>query len=138
VRIDFYVSPSDQLQERLVLVCQLAAKAWQAQLSTFIRCCDLAQAQQLDELLWSFRSASFLPHNLYQDNPQAPIVLAVDEQPIDNDVVFINLAMQIPSPIHHFNRIIEIVCQAPEILQKSRENFMQYRQLGYQPQRVEL
>lgn len=138
MRIDFYVSPSDQLQARLVLACQLARKAWQAQLASFIRCSDTTQAQQMDALLWSFRPESFLPHNLYQDNPQAPIVLATDEQPVQSDAVIINLAMDIPSQIKHFNRIIEIVCQAPEILHKSRENFMHYRQLGYQPQRVEL
>lgn len=138
MRIDFYVSPSDQLQARLELACLLARKAWHGQLATFIRCSDIQQMQQMDELLWSFRSASFLPHSLYQDNPQAPIVLAVDEQPVQKQPVFINLAPNSVQQIQDFNRIIEIVCQEPELLQKSRENFLHYRQLGYQPQRVEL
>ena len=37
-----------------------------------------------------------------------------------------------------FNRVIEIVNQEPALLAQCRENFRQYRQLGHDPQRVEL
>lgn len=142
MRIDFYVSPSGQSQARLALACRLARKAWQAGLPCWIRCADSEQQQQLDEQLWSWRAELFMPHNLYQDNPVAPIVIARDEIPVQNKTVLINLHPDVPAQEllaqKSLSRIIEIVCQAQDILLKSRENFVQYRRLGYQPQRVEL
>lgn len=142
MRIDFYVSPSNQPQARLVLACRLARKAWQANKPCWLRCADPEQQQALDELLWSWRDDFFMPHNKAQENPNAPIVLAVDDLPAQDDTILINLHLDaveqslLKQPT--LSRIIEIVCQDEEILLKSRQNFVYYRKLGYQPQRVEL
>lgn len=139
MRIDFYVSPDSQPQARLVLACRLARRAWQANLPVFIRCADPVQRSEIDQLLWSLRPQFFLPHNNFDDNPTAPIVLALDpQQPAQADSVLINLCMQPPGTFDGLNRVVELVCQTPELLQQSRTNFVHYRKLGFSPQRVEL
>lgn len=123
-----------------MLACQLVRKSWHANYATFVRCADTSQAEAMSTLLWSVRPHFFMPHNLYQDNPMAPIVLGFNDELVQPNSLLINLAPDVPQPtqIKHAARIIELVCQAPDVLQQSRLNFRHYRTLGYSPQRVEL
>lgn len=137
-RIDFYVLPHSEPQERLHTTCRLSAKAWQQGLTTFIRCQDSDQVEQLNLLLWSYPPERFLPHDTFADNPQAPIVLGTRIPSLTQPQVLINLAADIPPEYGLFERVIEIVVQQPKYLASARENFRHYRRCGYDPQRVEL
>ena len=138
MRIDFYVSPDNQPQARLTLACRLARRAWQAGLPVFVLCQDDRQSAELDQMLWQLRPQFFMPHNRFDDNPLAPIVLGIDSWPVLDNSVLVNLCMQPVARFEQLDRVIELVCQTPELLQQSRANFMHYRSLGHQPQRVEL
>ncbi|WP_439886172.1 DNA polymerase III subunit chi [Pseudomonas sp. MBLB4123] len=137
-RIEFYVLSSATPGERLRAACQLAMKAWRAGLPVFLRATDSAQCAELDELLWRFKAETFVPHDLHQDDPHAPVVIGLDEQPAAEQGVLINLSPSLSPFIERFSRIIEIVNQEPDLLTACRENFRSYRQRGYDPQRVEL
>lgn len=137
-RIEFYVLPDPMPQERLRTACQLALKAWRQGMPVFIRANDAAQCEQLDQLLWQFRSDTFVPHNLYADDPQAPVVIGTDEAPAQAGGLLLNLAPNIAPQLTQFQRIIEIINQQPDLLEAGRENFRRYRQRGYDPRRVEL
>jgi DNA polymerase-3 subunit chi len=138
VRVEFYVLQGQLPAGRLKMACQLAAKAWRAGLPVFLRGADAAQCNELDELLWRFKGETFIPHNLYQDEPNAPVVIGLDQTPAMPQGLLINLHPAISEGCEHFSRIIEIVNQQPEQLELARENFRLYRQRGYTPQRVEL
>lgn len=138
MRIDFYVSPSEQPAARLLLAYRLARKAWLAAMPCWISCSDSKQQQDMDEMLWNTRPELFMPHNCASANPLAPIVVALEPVPVQNGSVVINLRQQIVQPTDAVARIIELVCQEPQQLETSRLNFIQYRKLGFQPQRVEL
>jgi DNA polymerase-3 subunit chi len=138
VKVEFYVRPDSQPVGRLKLACQLAAKAWRAGLPVFVRGADAAQCAELDELLWRFKGETFIPHNLHDEQPDAPVVIGIDQPPATAQAVLINLHPQIAANCEQFSRIIEIVNQQPEQLELARDNFRLYRQRGYAPQRVEL
>ncbi len=93
------------------------------------------QARELDELLWTFRQGSFLPHALSvsaTDDP-VPITIGFDEpSDIDGDLL-INLADAIPSFFDRFTRIAEIIDGTPESRRLGRERFGFYRDNGYEP-----
>ncbi|KFX69795.1 DNA polymerase III subunit chi [Pseudomonas taeanensis MS-3] len=137
-RIEFYVLSSATPTDRLRAACQLAMKAWRRGLPVFLRGSDTEQCRALDELLWRFKTESFIPHNLHQDDPQAPVVIGLDDEPSTQQGVLINLNTTISPFVERFSRVIEIVNQQPELLTACRENFRSYRQRGYDPQRVEL
>lgn len=137
-RIEFYVLPSDSAAARLRTACSLAGKAWRHGLPVFLRGQDDEQCVQLDELLWSLREESFIPHDLQRVQPQAPVVIGMDEAPLTAQGVLINLSPQLSPHLELFSRVIEIVNQEPALLSACRENFRNYRQRGYDPQRVEL
>lgn len=138
MRIEFYVLSSATPEGRLRAACQLALKAWRAGLPVFLRATDQAQCEELDELLWRFKGDSFVPHDLHQHNPQAPVVLGLDDVPAASQGLLINLHPALSPHLEQFGRVIEIVNQEPQLLALCRENFRLYRQKGYDPQRVEL
>ena len=137
-RIEFYILPDPSPQERLRTACQLALKAWRQGMPVFIRGSDLAQCELLDQLLWQFRTDTFVPHNLYAEAPEAPVVIGMDEAPAQASGLLLNLAPSIAPHLSQFQRIIEIINQQAELLEAGRENFRSYRQRGYDPRRVEL
>ncbi|MBD9485142.1 DNA polymerase III subunit chi [Pseudomonas sp. PDM14] len=138
MRVEFYVLSSSNPADRLRAACQLALKAWRAGMPVFVRAADQAQGEALDALLWSFRTESFVPHNLHSDDAQAPVVIGIDETPAKSQGLLINLHPQLSAQLAQFSRVIEIVNQEPQLLALSRENFKLYRQQGFAPQRVEL
>lgn len=137
-RIEFYVLSTAVPAERLRAACQLAMKAWRAGLPVFLRGSDAQQCSEVDELLWRFKAESFVPHNLYQDDAHAPVVIGQDEEPSSTQGVLINLGSTLSPQVERFSRVIEIVNQEPDLLTACRENFRSYRQRGYDPKRVEL
>ena len=138
MRVEFYVLSSATTEARLRAACQLAGKAWKAGLPVFLRGADPAQCAELDQLLWHFRAESFIPHDLHEQDPQAPVVIGLDQEPAQAGGVLLNLHPQLSPHLARFSRVIEIVNQQPALLAQCRENFRQYRQLGHDPQRVEL
>lgn len=137
-RIEFYVLPDREPAGRARAACQLASKGWQHGMPVFIRCQDIHQCTELDELLWSFRAERFIPHELHEDDPLAPVVIGMEQPPATAQGLLINLTTSISAHIDQFSRVIEIVNQQPELLTVCRDNFRLYRQRGYDPKRVEL
>ncbi|MCZ4321397.1 DNA polymerase III subunit chi [Pseudomonas anguilliseptica] len=137
-RIEFYVLSSAIPGDRLRAACQLAMKAWRAGMPVFLRGSNAAQCSEVDELLWRFKAESFVPHSLYEEDAQAPVVIGLDEVPTSAQGVLINLDSTLSPQVEHFSRVIEIVNQEPDRLTACRENFRSYRQRGYDPKRVEL
>lgn len=137
-RIEFYVLPDSEPTGRLRAACLLASKGWQHGMSVFIRCHDGQQCNELDELLWGFRAERFIPHELYENDPQAPVVVGTEQTPTATEGLLVNLASSLSPHIDRFSRVIEIVNQQPELLDASRGNFRLYRQRRYDPRRVEL
>lgn len=137
-RIEFYVLPDADPAGRARAACQLASKGWQHGMPVFIRCQDERQCGEVDSLLWSFRAERFIPHDLQQDDPQAPVVIGTEQTPAATQGLLINLSPSLSPYLDQFSRVIEIVNQQPELLTVSRDNFRLYRQRGYDPKRVEL
>ena len=62
-RADFYLIDKPRFREQpLLLVCELAKRAFAAQQPTLILTRDHAQAEAIDELLWAFDEDAFIPH----------------------------------------------------------------------------
>ncbi|WP_421684168.1 DNA polymerase III subunit chi [Stutzerimonas urumqiensis] len=138
-RIEFYVLPSSTDEGRLRAACQLAAKAWRQGLGVFLRGEHDDQCAELDELLWRFKAECFVPHARLIDDDTAPVLIGSDTPPAGfGSGLLVNLNTRLPTDIDRYSRVIEIVNQSPALLAACRENFRQYRQRGYDPQRVEL
>ena len=80
-RIDFYVLAQTDERARQLLACKLAEKAWRLENSVYIHTKNAADAERLDELLWTFRDGSFVPHGLAgREDKRTRGALTVDER----------------------------------------------------------
>jgi len=138
MRIEFYRLSRVAPDARLRAACQLARKGWHANLPVFIRCQDADEIQALDELLWRFNPQAFVPHELAENDANAPVVLGKDEPPAQKGGLLINLNRAVSPHIQQFSRIIELVSQDSEQRQASRTNFRYYREQGYQPKALDI
>lgn len=130
-RVDFYVLPDSNSPDRFA--CALSNKVCKQGLPIFIYTDDRNQASKIDDLLWTFRDISFLPHTL-GDEPMdeyTPIRIGWEGITPDPKEVLINLGTKIPDDAGSFNRIIEIVVADEESRSRSRQNYKHYRELGF-------
>ena len=131
-RIDFYVLPDRQENGRALLACRLADKAYRLGHTVYLFTASDAQAAALDDLLWTFRQDSFVPHERYPlAGEEGSPVLVGAAAPITVDAqVLINVTDVLPEGFERFERVVELVDSDPEVLAKSRERFRQYRERG--------
>lgn len=135
-RIDFYILPGSDPAARLTYACRLAAKAWREGHRIYLNCQDAAQAEALDQRLWSFAPASFVPHQQAGDGQDAPLLLAWGADAGGEQDLLINLASSVPAFFERFARIAEVVDQDPQTLDALRASFRFYRKRGYAPQHL--
>ncbi len=131
-RVDFYIveSPAPDARERVA--CRLAEKAWQLDHRIYIHGQDAGHCERLDQLLWTFRDGSFVPHEPLADPaPDCPILIGLAEPPESHTGVLINLHEAVPPFFSRFERVVEIVNQAEPVRQAGRERFKFYRDRGY-------
>ena len=137
MRIEFCVLQSQDPLARQLAACQLAAKAWRAGRSVFIRASDPEQCAELDQLLWRFQGECFIPHAL-AEHEHAPVLIGIDQTPPHEGTVLLNLKLDSRPQLVHCTRLIELVDQEPRRLQLSREHFRHYQSQGYAPKRIAL
>ncbi len=134
-RIDFYVLSQSGEQARHRFACRLAEKAYKLEHTVHIHAGDEATASRMDELLWTFRDGSFVPHNLVRTGaevPDAPVTVGCDPGFAGSRDLLINLDDAIPACAGAFPRIAELVTSDEDSKQKSRRRFVAYRDEGHE------
>ncbi|WP_028387705.1 DNA polymerase III subunit chi [Legionella fairfieldensis] len=129
IRVDFYLLKSNQAQARLLLICRLLEKAYLRGHRIFVYCDNQKDAEELDELLWTFKDNSFIPHNLQGEGPEPPppIQIGYSNEPRGFDDILFNLSAEVPSFYSRFRRIIEIVLNEETAKKSSRAHYREYR-----------
>ena len=135
-RVDFYVIDDAGGNARLSLACKLAEKAYLAAQSVLIWHTDPAELKALDEMLWTFRDGSFVPHEMLGTEagpPEAPVLLSAGAVPAGELDVVINLAAGVPDFVAQSRRIIEIIDGDEGRRRAGRARWEAYRKRGAQP-----
>jgi DNA polymerase-3 subunit chi len=132
-RVDFYVLKSAAAKQRWTFACRLAEKAYLRDLRIVIVNETLADAQTLDDLLWTFNERSFVPHQLCADarppDPATKIYLTVDAAAVPAADLLVNLSARLPGEWQRYARIAEIIDADEERRRLGRERFKTYRDL---------
>lgn len=130
-RVDFYVLTDQTSVEQFA--CILVNKVIRQGMDIHIHTDSKQFATRLDELLWTFRDISFIPHALTDDQGQGavPVTIGWPDQSVMTDQVLINLGSDIPNIAPNFDRIIEIVSVDEDSRARSRGHFRQYREQGF-------
>ncbi len=128
--VDFYILANGSQDH---IACKLSEKAWSLGNRVYIHTESAQQAKHIDELLWTFRDGSFVPHEQYQTNVtcESPIQIGCHESPDTDCDVLINLAAEVPLFFSRFLRVAELVGTNLTAKTQGRERFRFYRDRGY-------
>ena len=133
-RVDFYVLERSDEHSRRALACRLAEKAYRLDNTVYIHTASTADATRLNELLWTFRDGSFVPHCIKGDSDgteASPVVIGSDDDGIEPRDLLINLCDEIPAFAESFPRVAEVVTSDENCRKLSRKRFVHYRDKGH-------
>ncbi len=133
-RVDFYILNQAGQHSRQTFACRLAEKAYKLDNKVHIHTGSRGDAERLDELLWTFRDGSFVPHQRLSDptaNAEAPITIGCENERAEPRDLLINLCDEIPVFAEAFPRVAELVTSDDDCKQMSRRRFAAYRDKGH-------
>ena len=134
-RVDFYILAQPDERARQMLACKLAEKAWRLDNSVYIHARSRTDAEQLDELMWTFRDGSFVPHGVVgrdDGTGDSPIMIGCDGSALEKRDLLINLCDDIPSVAEGFPRVAELVTSDEDCRLLSRKRYATYRDQGHE------
>lgn len=135
-KVNFYVLSSQSEQRRQTFACKLAEKAFRLGFKTYILTDSVQQAQQMSNLLWTFRASSFVPHQIYQDdlpNTANAVIIGRQQPPPPWQHTLINLSKKCPEKITQTELIFELLDNDETHKQAGRQRYRHYQTLGITP-----
>lgn len=128
-RVSFYVLADTAPDAGLRFACRLIEKAHAEGHRVYWRLADEEACRAADDLLWTFRQGSFVPHArspaLTGDDDPTPVVLDTNGPPPGFDDVLVNLHPEVPDFFNRFERVAEIV--TPETRTAGRRRYKFYQ-----------
>ena len=139
-RADFYLIDKPRFREQpLLLVCELAKRGYAANLSILVLARDAAQAEAIDDLMWSFDPDEYLPHQIAgmdEGDDDTPILIATPDMDIPARPMLINLRDGAPNG--SFDRVLEVVPADPSARGPLRERWKHYQALGFDVKKIDM
>ncbi|TAL59681.1 MAG: DNA polymerase III subunit chi [Legionella sp.] len=132
IRVDFYLLSSDQPNERWEVACRLLEKAYLKGHKVYVHCANQEDAQGLDELLWTFRDDSFIPHHLQGEGPEPPppIQIGYEKEPRGFSDILLNMTSLVLPFYGRFRRVMELVPNNDPEKEECRLRYKEYRSKG--------
>ena len=135
-RADFYLIAKPRFRaEPLRLVCELARRAFESEQPALILARDAAQAEELDDLLWSFDPDAYLPHQIagiadVEDDEVTPILVVPPGVETPPRPLVINL--RDAAVTGDFVRVLEVVPSDASTREPLRARWRAYQQRGFE------
>lgn len=134
--VDFYLLKEETLEACYRCACRLTYKAWQKKTGVYFYCETEEIAKVLDDMLWTFKDISFIPHQLITDlntSEEEIVMIGFPSNPAlsPQREILINLTSTIPEFFKIYPRILEIVPNDPNLKAKAREKYKIYQRENY-------
>ena len=136
MRVDFYILESSNPGGRMQFACRLMEKAYGLENTVYAHTATAADAHELDDLLWTFRQGSFIPHErvgMASSSSSAPVRIGTPEECAAEGDLLINLDHTVPDFAGSFSRVAEIIGGDAATVQAGRARFKHYRDQGIEP-----
>ena len=131
-RIDFYILPGRDPHTRRVTACKLIEKAYRQGHQVFLQTGSAEETRLFDDLLWTFRQGSFVPHELVGATPgEAPVMIGHDPPSDGPCDVLVNMSLALPEGFTAFERVAELVDQEEAVRLAGRQRYKHYQAAGH-------
>ncbi len=131
--VSFYILPSESTQERYEFACKLIEKAYRSGCFCYVLTDNAEQSQKIDDLLWTFRAGSFIPHQIYtgeRTTLEKIILIGSLDVPELWQKTVINLSSYCPKQVDKIERILEILDNSEATKELGRNRYRHYQQSG--------
>ncbi len=131
--VDFYVLRKTGEQPLLQQACLITAQAWQSGCRVHVQLNSREQAQRFDDLLWTFRQDSFIPHEppgALEPTIGRAVTLGFSATLPAQCELVVNLSEQVPDGFAECQRIAELVSPDDDFRQRARARYRHYREAG--------
>lgn len=88
-------------------------------------------ASRFDDLLWTYRDISFLPHALVPCEEETPVGIGADTEPAAGYDLMINLTDSVPEFFSRFERVVETTGIDEQQRKLARDRYRFYQERGY-------
>jgi len=132
-RADFYLIDKPRFRDDpLLLVCELAKRAFDSGQPTLILARSLEESERLDEKLWEFDDQTFIPHQIAGDEDDAitPVLIVPPETVTADRALIINLRDDCAQGL--FERVLEVVPADEDQRLGSRKRWATYKAAGFE------
>ncbi len=131
--VTFYILNSESLYDRYLFACKLIEKAYSTGKFCYVLLDNFEQCQDLDDMLWTFRAGSFVPHQLFTGTaPEitSQVLIGTESTPTEWQNVVFNLSSQLPQAWQQSIRVLEILDNSETTKVTARERYRTYQQAG--------
>ena len=133
-KVTFYLLENPS-QSPEYFACRLIDKAWRQGLAIHVHTQDENSCKAMDQLLWSWREESFIPHVIVGQQSRGELVTLGHTLPSPPyRALLVNLSLEVPDFFREFDRVCEVVMKAPDKRTVSRNKFRADRQAGIEPE----
>lgn len=128
--VTFYLLATQSLQERYLFACKLIEKAYRSGDFCHVLTDSVQQSQIMDDLLWTFRAGSFIPHKIINNElsttePAVSQILITSNNDIEvTRKTVVNLSSQCPNA----ERVLEILDDSEATKTAGRVRYRHYQQ----------
>ena len=132
-RADFYLIAKPRFRDDpLLLVCELAKRAFESGQPALILARSADQADALDEKLWEFDEQAFIPHQIAGDDDDAitPVLIVAPGTETPDRTLVINLRDECAPGL--FERVLEVIPADEAQRLGSRERWKTYKAAGFE------
>ena len=138
-RADFYLIAKERFREEpLLLVCELARKAYDANLWTLVLARDAEQAEALDEMLWDMGDDAYIPHQIAGDEEDQLTPVLIASPDIDTAMRPLVINLRDDAVEGSFERVLEVVPADDSAREPLRERWKQYKARGLEVQKHDM
>lgn len=131
--ITFYVLNSESIYNRYLFACKLIEKAYHSDKFCYVLLDTFEQCQRLDDMLWTFRAGSFIPHQIFTGvapKITTQVLIGVENTPVNWQNVVFNLSSQMPASWQNTTRILEILDNNETTKMPARQRYRTYKDAG--------
>ena len=132
-RVGFYLLPEGSPDDIRHTACRLIDKAYRQGLGIYVHTPCAESLADMDELLWTFRQGSIVPHiPVAQEDGISPVLLGCTPEPPDRlSDVLVNLTDTVPLFFSRFERVVELIGADDAQRAAGRDRYRFYRDRGY-------
>lgn len=126
--VDFYILQGENFLQCFPAICPILEELYQQGHSLDVEMESESAAERFDQILWSFRDTSFVPHQIFQKSVKVANLKNIKTEA----VIKVNLYLpSSPQAVLH-PRLLQIVPNTPTLLAVARDHYRYYQQQHYQ------